>query len=83
MNLENNDNLWNLGKEEPLLSSKLKFKVQVLKPVNKLYLLDPENNSYLPIALDYKQYKGERSNVIEFEVPPFKVGSIVYLEEQN
>ncbi|MFA6709588.1 MAG: glycoside hydrolase family 66 protein [Fusobacterium sp.] len=83
INLENNDNFWNLGKEEPLLSSKLKFKVQVLKSVSKLYLLDPENNSYLPIALDYKQYKGDRSNVIEFEVPPFKLGSIVYIEEQN
>ncbi|MGD1821609.1 MAG: glycoside hydrolase family 66 protein [Pleomorphochaeta sp.] len=83
MNLENNDNVWHLGKKEPSLSSSLIFKVQIYSDVKKVLFLDPEDSKLLPTFLDYEIREGARSKVIEFEVPKFKVGALVYFIEEN
>ena len=68
MNLENNDNVWHLGKKEPSLSSFLKFKVQIYSDVKKVLFLDPEDSKLLPTSLDFEIREGYRSKVIEFEI---------------
>lgn len=82
LNLENNNNIWNSGKYEPNLTSFLKMKIQINKNVKKVYFLNPENPSYIPILLDFNIYEGIRSRIIEFIIPKFKVGALIYFIEE-
>lgn len=82
LNLENNDNKWNSPKEEPSLSSNLEIQVQVFKKVENVYFANPESESYFAQKLDFIRKTGTRSDIVKFKVPTFKVGSIVFFEEE-
>jgi len=80
VNLENNDDKWNLGKDEPNNSSTLFIKVGVLGSVKNVYFADPENDNIVK-TLEFNMSRSSRSAIIEFEVPSFKVGSLIWFEE--
>lgn len=82
LNLENNDEVWNKGKNEPSLSSPLLVKIQVFKNVENVYFADPDTNLGRVQKLKFSRVTGKRSDIIEVEIPHFKVGSILWLEEK-
>jgi dextranase len=79
LNLEGNDEKWNESKVEPSLSSELEFEIQTFNDINSIYYATP----YMKKSqeLDFSCKLGERGNIIKLEVPPFKVGMIIWFEE--
>lgn len=79
LNLEGNNDKWNEGKEEPIMSSELEFEIQTFNDVNAIYCATPYMKK--PQELNFSCNVGERGNIIKIDVPSFKVGMIIWFEE--
>lgn len=82
LNLEDNDDIWNKEKNEPKLCSPLEITIQVFKNVKNVYFAEPDLNFGKPKNLEFIREKGKRSDVVRIDCPSFKVGAIIYFEEE-
>lgn len=80
LNLEGNNDKWNDSKTEPSMSGQLEFQVQTFSNVNSIYYSTPDMDK--PQELEFISLQGDRSNIVKFINPSFKVGMIIWFEEE-
>lgn len=74
------DNEWNRGKSKPMDQQKIKFQVQIDKPVKRIYYASPDCFHGQPQEINYNNIYTDRGDAIIFEVPSLELWSNVWID---
>ncbi len=83
INLCGNDNLWNNGKNKPMVKENIPMQIQVEGPIKGIYFISPDIAHGKVQKLDYELIKTERGWTVSFHIPRIEYWSNVWIDLQD
>ncbi|MNO21465.1 Cycloisomaltooligosaccharide glucanotransferase precursor [compost metagenome] len=81
INLSNNDDdLWNEGKNKPNVISNMKVKVLLERDVKAVYMMSPDRDLGKPQAVNYEITSSLRGKTLELTIPTLEVWNVLAIE---
>ncbi|OOM73814.1 cycloisomaltooligosaccharide glucanotransferase precursor [Clostridium puniceum] len=74
------DDLWNKGKDKPVIQKGMQFTVFVDKNIKGIYYASPDQKDSKSYSIDFRYVNTDKGKFVQFDVPDLVIWSLIYIE---